>query len=242
MDSIQSEPTNLAAAKRSSTSSPNSLASREETPDQQFCLRWNNYQANLTLVFDQLLQNESFVDVTLSTDEGQSLKCHKVVLSACSPYFQQLFIENPCQHPIVILRDVEFEDLKSVVEYMYKGEINVTHHQLAAILRTAEHLKVRGLDEMVRSSPAAASADEDQHRDIMRPHKKRRFSPDTLECIPKRLLKTRDDLFDADRNQTVSRYEPVFSVLFQAVRDNFLAVSVLTKRLIKPPFLRGYLS
>ena len=71
-----------------------------DSPDQEFRLRWNNYQANLAQVFDQLLQTESFVDVTLTTDEGQSLKCHKVVLSACSPYFQQLFMENPCQHPI----------------------------------------------------------------------------------------------------------------------------------------------
>ena len=58
--------------------------------DQQFCLRWNDYQTNLTNVFDQLLQTESFVDVTLTTDEGQSVKCHKVVLSACSPYFQKV--------------------------------------------------------------------------------------------------------------------------------------------------------
>lgn len=56
----------------------------------QYCLRWNNYQTNLTAVFDQLLQNEFFVDVTLTT-EGRSLKCHKVVLSACSPYFQVCF-------------------------------------------------------------------------------------------------------------------------------------------------------
>ena len=45
---------------------------------QQFCLRWNNYQSNLTTVFDELLRRESFVDVTLSTDEGHAVKCHKV--------------------------------------------------------------------------------------------------------------------------------------------------------------------
>ena len=54
----------------------------------QYCLRWSNYQSNLTSVFDHLLQTESFVDVTLTTDEGQAVKCHKVVLSACSTYFK----------------------------------------------------------------------------------------------------------------------------------------------------------
>ena len=61
-------------------------------------------------------------------------------------------MDNPCQHPIVILRDVDYEDLKFVVDYMYKGEINVTQNQLTSILRTAEMLKVRGLDEMVRTN------------------------------------------------------------------------------------------
>lgn len=54
---------------------------------QQFCLRWNNHQSNIISVFEQLLQSESFVDVTLAV-EGMTLKAHKVVLSACSPYFQ----------------------------------------------------------------------------------------------------------------------------------------------------------
>lgn len=114
---------------------------------QQFCLRWNNYQSNLTNVFDQLLQNESFVDVTLACD-GNSIKAHKMVLSACSPYFQSLFFDNPCQHPIVIMRDVKWQELTAVVEFMYKGEINVRQEQIAPLLRVAEMLKIRGLADV----------------------------------------------------------------------------------------------
>ena len=50
----------------------------QQQEQQQYCLRWNNYQSNLTTVFDELLRRESFVDVTLSTDEGHAVKCHKV--------------------------------------------------------------------------------------------------------------------------------------------------------------------
>lgn len=57
---------------------------------QRFCLRWNNHQSNLLSVFDQLLHDEAFVDVTLAV-EGQFLRAHKMVLSACSPYFQVSF-------------------------------------------------------------------------------------------------------------------------------------------------------
>lgn len=114
---------------------------------QQFCLRWNNYQTNLTSVFDQLLQNESFVDVTLAC-EGHSIKAHKIVLSACSPYFQSLFFDNPCQHPTIIMRDVKWTELKSAVEFMYKGEINVSQDEIGPLLRLAEMLKIRGLADV----------------------------------------------------------------------------------------------
>lgn len=54
---------------------------------QQFCLRWNNHQPNFISVFSALLHNENLVDVTLAA-EGNQLQAHKVVLSACSTYFE----------------------------------------------------------------------------------------------------------------------------------------------------------
>ncbi|KAK7789940.1 hypothetical protein R5R35_000722 [Gryllus longicercus] len=117
---------------------------------QQFCLRWNNHQPNFISVFTNLLLSESLVDVTLAA-EGKHLQAHRVVLSACSSYFQSLFTINPCQHPIVILKDVKYNDLKIMVDFMYYGEVNVSQEQLPAILKTAEMLKIKGL------------ADTDQH-------------------------------------------------------------------------------
>ncbi|XP_053623727.1 protein bric-a-brac 1-like isoform X2 [Plodia interpunctella] len=127
---------------------PAAMESRDvDGEPQQFCLRWNNYQSNLTNCFDQLLRTQSFVDVTLSC-EGQSLKAHKVVLSACSPYFQSLLMDNPCNHPIIIMRDIKFSDLKSLVDFMYRGEINVAQDQIQALLNVAGILKVRGLADV----------------------------------------------------------------------------------------------
>ncbi|XP_031346812.1 protein bric-a-brac 1-like isoform X3 [Photinus pyralis] len=114
---------------------------------QQYCLRWNNHQPNFISVFSSLLNNESLVDVTLAA-EGRHLQAHKVVLSACSSYFQSLFTINPCQHPIVILKDVKFLDLKVMVDFMYYGEVNVSQEQLPHILKTAEMLKIKGLADI----------------------------------------------------------------------------------------------
>ncbi|XP_077509551.1 uncharacterized protein LOC144120755 isoform X2 [Amblyomma americanum] len=118
---------------------------------QQFCLKWNNHQSNMLAVFEQLLSNEALVDVTLAC-EGLSLKAHKMVLSACSPFFQALFVENPCKHPIVILKDMRYMDLKAIVEFMYRGEVNVSQDHLTALLKTAETLKVKGLAEVTNEN------------------------------------------------------------------------------------------
>lgn len=77
------------------------------TPPQQFCVRWNSYQSNLQSAFPKLLSSEHFVDVTLAC-ENEMLKCHKVVLSACSTYFEKLLLDNPCQHPIILMKDMRW--------------------------------------------------------------------------------------------------------------------------------------
>lgn len=114
---------------------------------QQYCLKWNNHTNNMVKVFNELLGDENFVDVTLACD-GVSIKAHKLVLSACSSYFRDLFINNPCKHPIVILKDIHYEDLQAIIHFMYSGEVNVSYTQLGPLLKTAETLKIKGLTDV----------------------------------------------------------------------------------------------
>ncbi|XP_017887209.1 longitudinals lacking protein-like isoform X21 [Ceratina calcarata] len=114
--------------------------------DQQFCLRWNNHQTTLIQNFDTLLESGTLVDCTLAA-EGKYLKAHKVVLSACSPYFEGLLSEHYDKHPVFILKDVKFKELKAMMDYMYRGEVNISQDQLAALLKAAESLQIKGLSE-----------------------------------------------------------------------------------------------
>ncbi|GJQ74523.1 mod(mdg4) [Trypoxylus dichotomus] len=111
---------------------------------EQFSLCWNHFHSNLSSGFHTLLKDEVFVDVTLAA-EGKYIKAHKIVLSVCSPYFEELFRVNPCKHPIVILQDVSYSALYNLLQFMYKGVVNVSQEEIQSFVKVAEILKVKGL-------------------------------------------------------------------------------------------------
>ncbi|KAG1664339.1 Protein bric-a-brac 2 [Nymphon striatum] len=143
---------------------------------QEFCLKWNNHQGNLLDVFGDLLLSEELVDVTL-TCQGLCFKVHKVVLSACSSFFRELFHSNPCQHPIIFMNDVNYADLKAVIQFMYKGEVNVSQEQLPNLLKIGEALKVKGLAEV--------SSDKSLNVESNSPPKTKHHSSDSPKQISK---------------------------------------------------------
>ncbi|XP_059471754.1 zinc finger and BTB domain-containing protein 14-like isoform X1 [Neocloeon triangulifer] len=111
---------------------------------QQICLKWNSFQSNIVTCFETLWEEEGLVDCTLAS-EGQCIRAHKVILSACSPFFRRIFETNPCQHPVIILQDVQFSDLEALLCFVYKGEVNIDQDDLPALLKAAESLQIRGL-------------------------------------------------------------------------------------------------
>lgn len=124
--------------------------STEDT--QQFCLRWHNYQSSLLATLPQLLDGDDLTDVTLCAG-SRSLKAHRVVLSACSEYFKELFKElGPSHHPVIVLPGVEFSDLCALVTFMYSGEVNIYESQLASLLSMADVLHIRGLADFSNTS------------------------------------------------------------------------------------------
>nr|XP_003708492.2 PREDICTED: protein tramtrack, beta isoform-like isoform X1 [Megachile rotundata] len=109
-----------------------------------YSLKWNKFCNTLISGFLNHLTENDLVDVTLAV-EGQLLQAHKLVLSVCSPYFKNIFKENPCQHPVIILKDMKYTEIEALLKFMYQGEINVKQEDLSTLLKVAQTLQIRGL-------------------------------------------------------------------------------------------------
>ncbi|XP_071529877.1 uncharacterized protein ab isoform X2 [Panulirus ornatus] len=129
---------------------------QQDEKRQTYNLCWNEFPTNLLSFFKELREQEEFVDVTLAC-EGQQVSAHKVVLSACSPYFRSLLKNNPCDHPIIILNEVGYSELVTLLQYMYHGEVQIVHDQITDFLRTAKLLQIRGLAEAAKAESRARS-------------------------------------------------------------------------------------
>jgi len=123
---------------------------------EKFCLRWNDFERNISSAFRELRDDKDFFDVTIACDDEQ-IQAHKVILSACSPFFRNVLRRNPHQHPLLYLKNVRYTDLQSVLNFMYHGEVNVAQEDLNSFLSVAEDLKVKGLTQ--NNSDIAGSKD-----------------------------------------------------------------------------------
>jgi len=113
---------------------------------EKFCLRWNDFESNISGAFRELREDKDFFDVTLACDDDQ-MQAHKVILSACSPFFRSILRRNKHEHPLLYLKGVKYTDLVSVLTFMYQGEVNVAQEELNSFLAVAEDLKVKGLTQ-----------------------------------------------------------------------------------------------
>jgi len=121
---------------------------------EDFRLKWNDHHSVFFSSAEQLCHGDHLTDVTLSCGTKE-FSAHKLVLSICSSYFNQLFSARPesrSRRPadsaaIVYLKDVDAKHMELLLNYMYRGEINVEEKELMGLLATAKGLQIKGLTE-----------------------------------------------------------------------------------------------
>lgn len=111
---------------------------------QLYSLSWGEFSSSLASAVQLLRGHGDLVDVTLAAG-GRSFPAHKIVLCAASPFLLDLLKSTPCQHPVVMLAGIGANDLESLLEFVYRGEVSVEPSQLPSLLQAAHCLSIHGL-------------------------------------------------------------------------------------------------
>ena len=114
----------------------------------QYSLNWPEHENNRTSAFKTLKETQQFVDVTLVCDDDEQIEAHRVILSAASPFFQNILQRNPHSHPLLYIRGSGKENLSALLDFIYSGEVKVPMEELEAFMALAKDLKVNGLVEV----------------------------------------------------------------------------------------------
>jgi len=116
--------------------------------DEAFCLKWNDFQGSISSSLSSLRNASDLLDVSLQCGT-ESLRCHRLVLSACSDWFKTVFRALPVttQNPVIVLWEATARDMALLLDFMYYGEVNVKQENLNSFLALAEKLSVRGLTQ-----------------------------------------------------------------------------------------------
>jgi len=123
---------------------------------QNYCLKWKKQTEQFQNTLAKYIDHQLLCDVTIASD-GEVFKAHQFVLSASSSYFEKIFSTVPSnKHPIIFLKDITSLELKTIIDYMYKGQTVVSSELLPKFLKTCQHLKIHGLCEQTLSTSQEA--------------------------------------------------------------------------------------
>ena len=110
-----------------------------------FSLKWNDFETNVSKSFVNLRTETQLFDVTLVGQDQKKVSAHRLVLSACSDFFKNIFYSNSHSHPLLYLDGVDSEDINQMLDYMYKGEVKIKQDYLERFLQISNKFQLEGL-------------------------------------------------------------------------------------------------
>jgi len=113
---------------------------------EEFCLNWYGFDANIRESFRKIREDQRLSDVTLVTDDGQHIKAHKIILTAGSQFFSDIFMKSNHNNMLVYLKGINMDKIEPVIDFIYNGETFITQEQLKVFIETGKELQVKGLE------------------------------------------------------------------------------------------------
>lgn len=118
--------------------------------DKKCNLEWHSYADHLRNMMKEMLVNDNFSDVTLVTEDKKQIKAHQNVLFC---FFKDILKKE--NNSIIYLRGIYFEELKSIMQFIYLGNTSLKEEMLTEFFSVARSLEIMELSNVETSSNEA---------------------------------------------------------------------------------------
>ena len=112
---------------------------------EMFHLQYNDFQANIITLFQDIRKDNEYSDVTLACAGNEFIEAHKVILAASSTIFRDLLRQSNHSHPLLYMRGMQMNQLRAIVDFIYYGEVNVYQEDISDFMEVAKELELKGL-------------------------------------------------------------------------------------------------
>ena len=146
-------------------------------------VQWSDFSKNVSESWMCREENSAFCDISLVSEDGQNINAHKIILANSSSVFRSILMDSKSPIPLIYLRGVKFDDLVTVLDFIYKGETNITKNQLQQFLHLAEELKIKGLNDEVAITNASKKIPKADSSTVMSHQKDRMEKREQLTIV-----------------------------------------------------------
>ena len=116
-----------------------------------------------------LRDDQRLFDVTLVTDDWQHIQAHKIILSAGSQFFSDIFLKSNHANMLIYLKGIHSVHFEHLLDFIYTGEVSVSRDEIKKFLEIAKELQVMGFEnalssvgEMIKEEPVEHSSEDIQ--------------------------------------------------------------------------------
>lgn len=133
-------------ARNSSAQTEQTFVTYAQPPPREMEYLERDHPKNVFEYLARMRNQKKLCDVILIAN-GEEIHAHKVVLAACSQYFEEMFIgefSEPEGEPIYI-DEVEGDALIALVDFAYTSRIKITNHNVYSVFEAADLLQFIGV-------------------------------------------------------------------------------------------------
>ena len=103
-------------------------------------MTWNFHYETVHSMMKSLTMEDEFTDMTVVRgNEALDYQVHKVVLSAVSPVFKEILINNPHKHPL-IYHQCERTGLQCLLKLIYFGHLTIDDSRVEKFIRILQEV------------------------------------------------------------------------------------------------------